>query len=106
MSSSSAAAVVVGRACVPAAPVWASSCCASEDAEFRRQFATVRVIAAQETLKYRPRLQSSSSGRVPHLVMKLEEQYVLAKTKAASLADVRNLNLWGNGLTDVSVCDS
>lgn len=35
--------------------------------------------------------------------MKLEEQYVLSKTKAASLADVRNLNLWGNGITDVSV---
>lgn len=35
--------------------------------------------------------------------MKLEEQYVLSKTKATSLADVRNLNLWGNGITDVSV---
>ena len=35
--------------------------------------------------------------------MRLAEDYVLAKTRVASLEDVRSLNLWGNGITDVSV---
>jgi hypothetical protein len=35
--------------------------------------------------------------------MRLSEEYVLAKTRAESLREVRNLNLWGNGITDVSV---
>ncbi len=34
--------------------------------------------------------------------MKLTEAFVLAKTAQASLEDVRSLNLWGNGLSDVS----
>jgi hypothetical protein len=35
--------------------------------------------------------------------MRLSEEYVLAKTRAESLREVRNLNLWGNGVSDVSV---
>ena len=35
--------------------------------------------------------------------MKLTEDYVLAKTRAAELSAVRNLNLWGNGISDISV---
>jgi hypothetical protein len=35
--------------------------------------------------------------------MRLAEDYVLAKTRASELSEVRNLNLWGNGITDVSV---
>ena len=35
--------------------------------------------------------------------MKLSEALVLAKTKVESVEQVRNLNLWGNGLTDVEV---
>ena len=35
--------------------------------------------------------------------MKLSEALVLAKTKVESVDQVRNLNLWGNGLTDVEV---
>ncbi|KAH9582117.1 hypothetical protein LSM04_005379 [Trypanosoma melophagium] len=35
--------------------------------------------------------------------MILKEQFVLETTKAASLAAVRNLNLWSKGLTDVSI---
>ncbi|KEG06578.1 Protein C21orf2 [Trypanosoma grayi] len=35
--------------------------------------------------------------------MILKEQLVLEKTKAESLSGVRNLNLWGEGLTDVSI---
>jgi hypothetical protein len=35
--------------------------------------------------------------------MRLSEEYVLAKTRAESLREVRNLNLWGNSITDVSV---
>ena len=33
--------------------------------------------------------------------MKLGDALVLAKTKVESVDQVRNLNLWGNGLTDV-----
>ncbi|ORC93138.1 Protein C21orf2 [Trypanosoma theileri] len=35
--------------------------------------------------------------------MILKEQFVLETTKATSLAAVRNLNLWSEGLTDVSI---
>jgi hypothetical protein len=35
--------------------------------------------------------------------MKLSEALVLAKTKVETVEQVRNLNLWGNGLTDVEV---
>lgn len=35
--------------------------------------------------------------------MKLSEALVLAKTKVEAVDQVRNLNLWGNGLTDVEV---
>ncbi|RNF04690.1 Protein C21orf2 [Trypanosoma conorhini] len=35
----------------------------------------------------------------------LREQTVLERTKAESLLEVRNLNLWGEGLTDVSVVE-
>jgi predicted NAD-dependent protein-ADP-ribosyltransferase YbiA (DUF1768 family) len=35
--------------------------------------------------------------------MQLSEALVLAKTKVEAVEHVRNLNLWGNGLTDVSV---
>lgn len=35
--------------------------------------------------------------------MKLGDALVLAKTKVESVDQVRNLNLWGNGLTDVEV---
>ena len=35
--------------------------------------------------------------------MKLSEALVLAKTKVEGVDQVRNLNLWGNGLTDVEV---
>ena len=35
--------------------------------------------------------------------MRLSEDYVLAKTRQAELAAVRNLNLWGNGISDISV---
>ena len=34
---------------------------------------------------------------------RLTEEYVLAKTRQAELAGVRNLNLWGNGIEDISV---
>lgn len=37
--------------------------------------------------------------------MKLSEALVLAKTKVESVDQVRNLNLWGNGLTDVEVSE-
>uniref|UniRef100_A0A6U4TTX4 U2A'/phosphoprotein 32 family A C-terminal domain-containing protein n=1 Tax=Hemiselmis andersenii TaxID=464988 RepID=A0A6U4TTX4_HEMAN len=33
----------------------------------------------------------------------LTEELVLAKTRAASLSEVKNLNLWGSDLTDVSI---
>mmetsp|Transcript_22167 Transcript_22167/g.43134 ORF Transcript_22167/g.43134 Transcript_22167/m.43134 type:complete len:216 (+) Transcript_22167:136-783(+) len=33
----------------------------------------------------------------------LTEELVLAKTRAESLAEVKNLNLWGSDLTDVSI---
>jgi hypothetical protein len=35
--------------------------------------------------------------------MRLSEDYVLAKTRQAELGAVRNLNLWGNGISDISV---
>mmetsp|Transcript_20932 Transcript_20932/g.49931 ORF Transcript_20932/g.49931 Transcript_20932/m.49931 type:complete len:115 (-) Transcript_20932:692-1036(-) len=35
--------------------------------------------------------------------MKLSEQLVLAKTRLDNLVDVRNLNLWGQDLDDVSI---
>ncbi|RNF11817.1 Protein C21orf2 [Trypanosoma rangeli] len=35
----------------------------------------------------------------------LREQTVLERTKAETLSAVRNLNLWGEGLTDVSVVE-
>ncbi len=35
--------------------------------------------------------------------MRLSEEYVLAKTRVSELSAVRSLNLWGNGVTDVSV---
>lgn len=35
--------------------------------------------------------------------MKLSEALVLAKTKVEEVEQVRNLNLWGNGLTDIEV---
>ena len=34
---------------------------------------------------------------------RLTEEYVLAKTRQAELSGVRNLNLWGNGIADISV---
>ena len=34
--------------------------------------------------------------------MRLTEEYVLAKTRQAELGAVRNLNLWGNGISDIS----
>ena len=34
---------------------------------------------------------------------RLTEEYVLAKTRQAELSGVRNLNLWGNGIDDISV---
>ena len=34
---------------------------------------------------------------------RLTEEYVLAKTRQAELSGVRNLNLWGNGISDISV---
>lgn len=37
--------------------------------------------------------------------MVLKEQLVLERTKADSLLAVRNLNLWGEGLTDVSIVE-
>ncbi len=33
----------------------------------------------------------------------LTEEMVLAKTRAEDLASVKNLNLWGSDLTDVSI---
>jgi hypothetical protein len=33
----------------------------------------------------------------------LTDEVVLAKTKAESLESVKNLNLWGSDLTDVSI---
>jgi hypothetical protein len=33
----------------------------------------------------------------------LTEEMVLAKTRAEDLAAVKNLNLWGSDLTDVSI---
>lgn len=35
--------------------------------------------------------------------MPLTEQMIKAKTKLDRLDDVRNLNLWGQGFTDVSI---